>query len=297
VAVTVASGADAVADAAARKAAGSRAPEASSQNPIFSMMLSNAFTNDVGVTGATLNAPANLNFPDGTYYAVVSYGTLPATVLQFTAKNGSLVLTSTGLPILVIPGGTATIAVYGAGVIPQVTPAPSASPTATATASATATATASPAATASPTPVPSSTPTVVPGTIVASSITLSPFGCVALGNAPTTQLFSAIAVTNASPGTTFEYGWQTYSPFTVTVPPPTQPIGGLTVGYSNTATLNSPGFPQDGGSLVGTGESLLVYLFLPPVPPGTLPQQVMGLNGAPASASVTIEGGINSCPS
>jgi hypothetical protein len=125
-------------------------------------------------------------------------------------------------------------------------------------------------------------------------MTISPGGCIQFGNAPASQVLTALAVTNATPGTVFEYGWAAQDVYTIAVPGTTQPILNQTVGFSNTATVSSPGFPQ--GSLTGSGASALVYLYLPPVPPSLTPTPVLTAGGMQASTSVRIDGGANTCP-
>jgi hypothetical protein len=290
-----AAGAPAVETAAnARSAQGVNATSA----PILDISMANAFTNDVAITGTVLNTPPNLNFPDGTYYAVIVSGTLPPTVLVFTANGGVLTLQSTGQPLLIVPGTTSTLYLYARGVMPSLTNAPSPSPAPSSSASAmpSASPSALPTVTATPTstPMPAPTPTQAPGSIVASSITISPGGCIQFGNAPASQVLTALAVTNATPGTVFEYGWAAQDVYTIAVPGTTQPILNQTVGFSNTATVSSPGFPQ--GSLTGSGASALVYLYLPPVPPSLTPTPVLTAGGMQASTSVRIDGGANTCP-
>jgi hypothetical protein len=299
VTVTVATG-TAVNAPAVQTAANARSAQAvnPTAGPILDLSMSNAFANNVAVTGAVLNTPPNLTFPDGTYYALIVSGTLPPTVLVFTASGGVLTLQSTGQPIIVVPGTTSTLYLYARGVMPSIANAPSPSPSPAPSSSASAAPSASPTAgpTATPTamPVPSPTPTPAPGMIVASSITLSPGACIQFGNAPGSQLLTAIAVTNAPPGTAFEYGWVAQDVFTITVPGTTQTILNQTVGFSNTATVNSPGFPQ--GSLFGSGASALVYLYLPPVPPSLTPTPVLTAAGYWATASVPVDGGTITCP-
>jgi hypothetical protein len=260
--------------------------------PILDISMANAFTNNVAITGAVLNTPSNLNFPDGTYNALIVSGTLPPTVLVFTAKGGVLTLQSTGQPLLIVPGTTATLYLYARGVTPTLANAPSPAPSGSASASPAPSATATVPPTNTPLPAP--TATQVPGTIVASSLTISPGGCIQFSNAPASQVLTAIAVTNANPGTTFEYGWAAQDVYTIAVPGTTQPYLNQTVGTSNTATVSSPGFPQ--GSLTGSGASALVYLYLAPVPPSLTPTPVLKTGGTQASASVRLDGGANTCP-
>jgi len=305
VTVTLATGAD-VSAPAAQTASNARTIAAvnTTAGPILDISMANAFTTNVAVTGAVLNTPSNLTFPDGTYSALVVSGTLPPTVLTFNASGGVLTLQSTGQPIVIVPGTTATLYLYARGVTPSIgnAPSPSPSPSSSASASpspmptATASATASPTATPTPTPIPSPTATPMPGTIVASSFTLSPAGCIQFGNAPASQGLSAVAVTNAPPGTVFEYGWIAYSVYTITVPGTPSASPYQTIGTSNTATLNSPGFPQEGGTLVGDASYASVYLYLAPVPPASNPTPVNMMDGSQASATVQIAGGTSICP-
>jgi hypothetical protein len=213
-------------------------------------------------------------------------------VLVFTAKGGVLTLQSTGQPLLIVPGTTATLYLYARGVTPTLANAPSPAPSGSASASPAPSATATVPPTNTPLPAP--TATQVPGTIVASSLTISPGGCIQFSNAPASQVLTAIAVTNANPGTTFEYGWAAQDVYTIAVPGTTQPYLNQTVGTSNTATVSSPGFPQ--GSLTGSGASALVYLYLAPVPPSLTPTPVLKTGGTQASASVRLDGGANTCP-
>ncbi len=291
VAVTVASGADVTTNDATRRAAAIRETLGTSQAPVLQISMDNAFTNNVEVTGATLNTPPVLSFPDGVYYGVVSSGTLPSTVLQFTAKNGVLTLTSTGMPIIIIPGTTATISLYGNGVIPQITSSPTPSPAANPTATPTA------APTATPTAMPTAAPTD-PGEIIATSLTISPSTCQQFGYPATSITYTATAVTNAPPGTVFEYGWFTHPSFTVTVQPPTVDIGGVIFGFQNTALLNSPGFAGPGqfGESGENGE-MDVYLYLAPVGSQEYPTgPVLFANGRPAIATALVDGGEITCP-
>ena len=163
VTVTVATGGAVVAPAAIDRAAravpaGGVRHAAASGAPLLSITLDNAFTNNVAITGAVLNTPANLNFPDGTYYALVSFplGQPPET-LAFTASNGVLTLASTGY-IMITSFSTGTLYLYPLGVMPPaIPPTPTPAPTATPSAGATATPTGS-ACTNDPYPTPAPIP-------------------------------------------------------------------------------------------------------------------------------------------
>jgi hypothetical protein len=88
--VAVASGADAAVRSGVTAAALRRIAATNPANgPIWSISLSNAYVGGVEMTGATLNTPSAINDPDGTYYAVVTDGTLPPTVLQSLLKTAS----------------------------------------------------------------------------------------------------------------------------------------------------------------------------------------------------------------
>jgi hypothetical protein len=270
--------------------------------PILEISLDNAFTNNVEMTGAVLNTPPNLSFPDGTYQALVTSGTLPPTVLVFTAMNGVLTLASTGSPILIAPGTSATLTLYAKGVTPpDATPSPSPS----AAASPSATPTAAPTATASVTPTALPTATAAPSgsTIVASSITLSPGAtCIDVGFDAQTYSYSASAVTNASPGTQLYYGWRLGGGGSLTVPPPTtnlsylpsdDPQYGATAGPANTATISF----DSTSTTYGYGANLTVFVLYPPNYPNYLGLSVIYLPDGKtvAEANVVFELGLNTC--
>ena len=120
-----------------------------------------------------------------------------------------------------------------------------------------------------------------------------------LGYPATSITFTATAVTNAPPGTVFEYGWSTYTPFTVTVQGPTVDLGGLTVGLPNTAVLNSPGFAAPGtfgGGMSGSSGEMNVELFLAPTGGQEYPTQVFFASGPPAGAVALVYAGESTCP-
>ncbi len=164
VTITLATGTDATANAAAsivRVASGERAQSstpapAPTPMPLLTISITDAFSYGVVVTGMTLNTPSNLNFPDGTYYATISDQTSLGYV--FTAKNGTLTLSSTNAQFLVTPLDTATLTLYPRGYVPVFSTSPSASPSASSAPSAVPSASAAP----SPTPIPTSTPTPRP---------------------------------------------------------------------------------------------------------------------------------------
>jgi hypothetical protein len=308
VTIAFATGSAAAAPAAIQRAAaaaGTRHEAAgSTPTPLLSIAISNAFTNNVIITGAVLNTPPNLTFPNGTYYAIVSSGggILSSTVLVFTATNGVLTLASTGTALVVYPGSTATLYLYPRGVTPPAvapTPTPSPSPTLApgATATPTPLPTAVPTATAAATPTPAPTSSATPGAIVASSFTVTPSGCFAFGNTSGVQTFTASGVTNAPTGTVFIYAWFTnISPFTLTVPgPPPATNVAYTYSYQPTVTVTSPNFPLPISGITGVGVQLIGYLNTvnpingPPVP-------VTFASGGPATATVNLEGGTNTCP-
>jgi hypothetical protein len=166
IAITLATGADATANAAAsivRVASGERAQAATpapapTPMPLLTISITDAFSYGVVITGMTLNTPSNLNFPDGTYYATISDQTSLGYV--FTAKNGTLTLSSTNAQFLVTPLDTATLTLYPRGYVPVFSTSPSASPSASLAPSPSAVPSAS--AVPSPTPIPTSTPTPKP---------------------------------------------------------------------------------------------------------------------------------------
>ncbi len=170
IAITLATGADATANTAAsivRVASGERAQSATpapapTPMPLLTISITDAFSYGVVITGMTLNTPSNLNFPDGTYYATISDQTSLGYV--FTAKNGTLTLSSTNAQFLVTPLDTATLTLYPRGYVPVFSTSPSASPSASASASTAPSPSAVPSASAvpSPTPIPTSTPTPRP---------------------------------------------------------------------------------------------------------------------------------------
>jgi hypothetical protein len=301
--VTVQTGADVgvMTYSASRATAGVRSTEAT--NPILSIALDNAFSQNVVVTGAVLNTPPNLVFPDGTYYAVVVNGSGNSTGLAFTASGGVLTLASTGLPIVIVPGTTATLFLYAHGVTPPpVSPtlSPTATPsgTPTATPTGTATPTASPSATPAPTATPMPSPTS--SAAITGSVTLSPSGCFQFGANGGTQIFTAFAVTNAPQGTQLVYGWfpWTSNPDTFAVPGTnlylsrpgyTQQFLG---GYQPTATLTVIPLSQQAMGPSGTGEPVMVALWA--VENGN-PVPIQQPGGGDAEASVTVDEGDLTC--
>lgn len=144
--VTLSTGSDASALSAARRLAAvlssNRRTLANNQpQPLLTETVNNAFTNGVVITGAELQLPSNLNFPNGRYQAVLTQTTLGETGLLFVAVGGKLTLISTGGPLIFGPGSTATIALYPLGVTPPETgaspsPSPSVSPASSPTGSA-----------------------------------------------------------------------------------------------------------------------------------------------------------------
>jgi hypothetical protein len=166
IAITLATGSDATANAAAsivRVASSERAQSATpapapTPMPLLTISITDAFSYGVVVTGMTLNTPSNLNFPDGTYYATISDQTSLGYV--FTAKNGTLTLSSTSAQFLVTPLDTATLTLYPRGYVPVFSTSPSASPSASPAPSPSPVPSAS--AVPSPTPIPTSTPTPKP---------------------------------------------------------------------------------------------------------------------------------------
>lgn len=267
--------------------------------PLLEISLGNAFTNNVEVTGAVLNTPPNLSFPDGTYQALITFGTLPPTVLIFTAVNGVLTLGSTGTSIVIAPGTTATLALFARDITPpEPTPSPGASsPTPTASATASASPTVAPTATSSP-PV---GPTATPAAIIASSVSISPSTCVYLSDSNKSQVYTASFVTNAPPGTEFGYGWFPNlgnGDFSLTVPGPTMDgytnESRFTVGMQNTATVTltrSFSGPNSGGS----GAKLLFQLFLPDASHANF-TPVKFANGQYAQTYVELRAGSIMCP-
>ena len=291
--VTVTTGADVATGAAA---ATSRHAEATNQTttPILQISFDNAFTNNVAVNGATLNTPSNLNFPDGTYSAVVTSGSLPSTGLVFVAKNGVLTLQLNGSPIVIVPGTTATLSLYARGVTPVETPAPTATPSS----SASATPSPVPSATAMPTVTPLPSPTA--SAAITATVTLSPAGCIAYGNSGAMPVYTAIVNSNAPAGTVFKYGWQGTSDFPVTPNAPyTQITDPATDSYvllssSTTATVQIGTYPQ--GSLAGAGGSIGVYLFtVDPTYGQVNPVSSTGNASMQASARAQIEAGSQTC--
>jgi len=265
------------------------------------MSMSNAFANNVEITGATLNTPPGLVFPDGTYSALVVSGTLPPTVLTFTAKNGVLVLTSTGLPIIVAPGTTATLYLYAQGVVPTDANGPTPSPVPSASASAGATA--SPAASAPPTAAPTASPVPSPvpstgSTAYTATITVSPSNCIAFGNAGGTQTYTAAISTNAPAGTQLYYIWSNpvQQPFTYTFPTAPVSIGiGLNGAFattSNSVTITVPPFPE--GTLAGSSGSFQVTGAYYDADPHV--QETIIFSNPSAYANVVIAAGIATCP-
>jgi hypothetical protein len=263
--------------------------------PLLEISLDNAFTNNVEVTGAVLNTPPNLSFPDGQYQASITFGTLPPTVLIFTAANGVLTLASTGTPIVIAPGTSATLALYARGVTP---PEPTPSPAApTPTPNTTASPTSAPTATSSPT----TGPTATAAAIIASSVSISPSNCVYFGlDAGKSQVFTASIVTNAPPGTVFAYGWfpNLGGSFSLMVPGTTMDgytnTSRFTVGMQNIATVTLTG-SYAGANSGGVGEALLFQLFLPDATNSNF-TPVTFANGAYASTYVHIDAGSITCP-
>ena len=291
--ITLATGADAAASSASERRT---AATNQTTTPILQLSLDNAFANNVAINGATLNTPADLSFPDGTYNAVITSGSLPPTGLTFVAKNGVLTLQITGSPIIVIPGTTATISLYARGVTPVETAAPTASPSA----SASATPTAIPSATASPTVTPLPSPTATAA--ITATVTLSPGTCVAYGNGGSMPVYSAIVSTNAPPGTTLMYGWQGTSDFSVTPnasytqydDPSNDEL--MELSSASTATVTIGMYPQ--GSLAGAGGSIGVFLFyVDPVYHQVTAIPATGNQSHQASAYAQIEAGSQTCPS
>jgi len=313
---TIASGSDVVdpsatADAGLRAATERRAAASSPQpQPIFSIGITDAFTSNVGVAGVTLNTPAALNFPDGTYYAVVAGGLLGGQTLTFTAHNGVLTLSPTPEPFVVVPGSTATLYLFNKGVIPpeNFAPTPTPSPTPTlapgASPSPTASPTPSPTPTASPTPTPAPSPTA-PSDIVASSLSISPSACFTFPLNGTTQDFSATLVTNAPPGTvTFYYYWSNnmLDVYTLNVPNPVTSINGftpprnVTVSTGTTVSVTAPnGNPTNTGQVGGTGILTVTAWYAVPSITGYV-QQVTDANGTPVSATASWVWGESNCP-
>jgi hypothetical protein len=301
--VTVQTGSDVgvMTYSASRATAGVRSTQATA--PILSIALDNAFNQNVVVTGAVLNTPSNLSFPDGTYYAVVVNGSGIATGLVFTASGGVLTLASTGLPIVILPGTTATLFLYARGVTPPpvaptLSPSPSSSPTTTPTA--TAMPTASPSATPTPMATPTPSPSPTSSAAITGSVTLSPSGCFQFGANGGTQIFTAVAVTNAPQGTQLVYGW-----FPWTSNPDTFAVPGTNLylfrpgysqeflgGYQPTATLTVIPLSQQAMGPSGTGEPVMVALWA--VVNGS-PVPIQQPGGGDAVASVTVDEGDLTC--
>ena len=283
--------------------------------PLAQIDFSNATNVQLSLTTIKFNVPSSVT--PGSYPATIatSYdrgdGILNTTVVNVTvtiSSSGEAVISglTIGQPLTIItPGKQALFTLYQPG---TVLPSPSATPSASPTTSQTAAPTASPAASAlpspmmSPTPFRTASPTAAPtvaGAIVGTSLTITPAACAVFGNGPTTLTFTVTAVTNAPPGTIFEYGWASGSGFIETVPPPvttynTTEYFGYQFTTSNNITVTSPVFPN--GSLVGGNGNLSVILALPPSGFYLDPIAVNNTAGSQLSAHVTLEGGTNTCP-
>jgi hypothetical protein len=92
-----------------------------------------AFGYQTIVSGMQLTVAPNLNFPDGTYYATVT-ASGQTFIIPFTAKGGVLTVApgTAGLPVAILAGSSALIALYPLGVVPN---APSPGPSSSASAS------------------------------------------------------------------------------------------------------------------------------------------------------------------
>jgi len=300
----VASGTDATAPSGVTASSVRRIAATNPANgPIWSISLSNAYAGSVEVTGATLNTPPNLNFPDGTYYAVVTDGTLPPTVLQFTAKNGVLTLASTGLPMTILPGSTLTLYLYAHGVVPSdanlPTAAPSPAPSASASASPAPTASASPTASPSATPVPTPTPIASPTAVPTYSavMSLSPAGCMAFGTAGGTQTYIASLTTTAPSGTQLYYVWSNPNAAGLTYSFPSTPVSiGMNLNNgvattTNEVTITVPAFPpgsEPAGELTSFNVQAAYY--------DASEQTSHFFTNATAYALATVAEGITNCP-
>jgi hypothetical protein len=123
-----------------------RASNANSTAPLLTISVGEAFGSSGPVSafgyqtilsGMQLTVSPNLNFPDGTYYATVT-ASGQTFLIPFTAKGGVLTVAggAAGLPVLILAGTSALIALYPQGIIPN-TPSPSPSASASASPSAT----------------------------------------------------------------------------------------------------------------------------------------------------------------
>jgi hypothetical protein len=168
--VTLATGTDTNAGATAaslariasieRRALSATPAPAPTPMPLLTISIDDAFSYGFVVTGMTLTTPSNLNFPDGTYYATIS--DQPNVGYVFTAKGGTLTLSSTNAQFLVIPFDTATLTLYPRGYVPVFSDSPTASPSASAVASPSAVPSASTVPSSTPVPTPTPTPRPTP---------------------------------------------------------------------------------------------------------------------------------------
>jgi hypothetical protein len=165
--VVISTGTDVVtAESMMRSAqAAGRESNANSSAPLLTISVGEAFGSsgpvslfgyETIISGMQLTVSPNLNFPDGTYYATVT-ASGQTFVIPFTAKGGVLTVAAgtAGLPVAILAGSSALIALYPLGVVPN---APSPNPSASAS--------------ASPSPSPSAVPSTLAGQPVPDGTTI-----------------------------------------------------------------------------------------------------------------------------
>jgi hypothetical protein len=313
VGVTLATGADATLTLGTGAVAAIRRRAAASESVVppalAQVELSNTYDGQLTWASITLQLPPG-SVPAGQYPATITTtidlgdGQISTSVANFTVT-----VNSTGKAIVTGPSVAQSLAVLGANttgllsiyppgtVLPSPSPAPLETPTPTSSASpqpsAPPSATPTGTPTSTPIPHPSNSPTPVPGTYTAT-VTLTPSGCTQFGTTSTTQVFTAHVSDNPPAGTTLYYGWIWTADGTYTIPPPTMMQAYTTIaGPQPTITLVSPNFPEP-NSVVGSGGSIIVYLFTQTNPNDGL-SGVLQPNGSPATTNVTIAEGAVTC--
>lgn len=295
-----------------RAAAETRNPLATTPKPLLTLSVGEAFGSGGGFLGSVIvtnmqfSVSPALNFPDGTYYALVEQPSLLGlNVFPIVAKNGVLTVGAANynnggpvLPIAIHTSESALIAIYPLGVFP---PAPTAAPTATPSPSASP----SSAPSASPSPTPTAQPTTAPsappaGAPVVLGISLTPGGCYHFGFDPAQEQFSAFAsIGNAPPNLQWWYAYFAggSNGFATSVSHLDFTYGGYGATKDSTFNATSAGFadPSKGqsGQTGGTGGANVRIVYNDQQLGTTF---MLDTSGKIAQATTSLTGGTINCP-